>query len=211
MISLIFAFVFFILFIFFCIVGGNYFLKSMIDNALSINSTENFSNLDEIAVNPLDECRKIDEITQNTLNFQTGTNIPLSPNYYKNYIGSIYIDNDKKINELNNGKYCLKKNKLLYDGIWNSDIVNESPYESQLWELTDGDLSDGYYCSNKLIEVNKPFPKDLIDISSTPCPTPTNYYTYFNDTVDDIYDKEIVCFPSVFHPGITEDLKKKFS
>lgn len=210
MISLIFAIIFFMLFIFFCIAGGNYLLKSMVDNALS--KKENFENYNEIDnINSMDECKKMDEITEATLNFQTATNIPLSPYYYKNYVGSIYMDDkEKKVNQLKDGKYCLKKSKLLYDGIWDTNIENDSPYQYESWKLTDGDLTDGYYCSNKLIEVNKPMPKNFIDKSSTPPPIPTNYYTYFNDTVDDVFDAEIQCFPSVFNAGITEDLKKKY-
>ena len=214
MISLILAFIFFVLFVFFCIAGGNYLLRSMIDNVLSKNKVENFSNLDELIVRPEDECKKIDALSQNTLNFQTGTNIPLSSNYYKNFVGSIYIDDDLKnknsYNPLGKGKYCLKKNKLLYDGIWDSDIKNDSPYEIQEWKLTNGDLTDGYYCSNKLLEINKPIPDNFIDKSATPPPTPTDYYVYFNDTIDDVFDKELICFPSVFNAGMTEDLRKKF-
>jgi prophage antirepressor-like protein len=37
------------------------------------------------------------------------------------------------------------------------------------------------------------------------------YYTYYNDENNDKYDTEIQCFPSVFNPNITEDLKPKFS
>jgi hypothetical protein len=218
MISLIFALIFFIIFIFLCIAGGNFVLKSMIENVLS--KKENFENFDNnenlynnIIVNPVDDCRKIDQLSQDNLNFQTATNIPLSPNNYKNYIGSIYMnDNDNYVenkSELHKGKYCLKKSKLLYDGIWDPTIHKESPYEYESWKLTNGNLSDDYYCSNKLLEVNKPFPENYIDKSATPPIVGGEYYTYFNDTQDDIYDTEIQCFPSVFNAGITEDLKKK--
>ncbi len=91
MISLIFAIIFLILFVFFCIAGGNYMLRNMVDNVLSKNNKENFSNINDL-VNPVDECQKTDMEMQKVLNFQTATNIPLSPNNYKNYIGSIYID-----------------------------------------------------------------------------------------------------------------------
>jgi len=210
MISLIFALIFFILFIFFCIAGGNYLLRSIIDNVLSVDSLETFSNENFLNVKPVDHCTKIDEITENTLNFQTATNIPLSPNHYKNYIGVQYIDdNQKDINPFKNGSFCLKKSKLLYDGIWNPEIINESPYEYEKWNLTNGNLSDDYYCSDKLIEINKPMPKNYIDKSAVYQRNGNKYYTYFNDTVNDIYDTEISCFPSVFNTGITEDLKKK--
>lgn len=213
MISIIFSLIFFILFIFFCIAGGNYLLKNMIDNILSKNNTETFENLNYIDkdINNMDQCKQIDELSQNVLNFQTATNIPLSPVYYNNYIGSIYIDNDKKnINELQKGKYCLKKSKLLYDGIWENEIITKSPYVEGSWTMTDGNVTSDYYCSDKLIQVNRPFPKNFIDKSAVTPPIPTKYFTYFNDTEDDVFDKEISCFPSVFNAGITEDLKKKY-
>jgi hypothetical protein len=212
MISLIFSIVFFLLFIFFCITGGNYLLKSMIDNVLS--NQEHFNNNEneiESAINPTDDCSKIDIDIQNNLNFQTATNIPLSPYYYKNYVGDLYIDtNIKEKNELTDGKYCLKKGKLLYDGIWDSTISSDNPYEFEQWNMTNGNVTDGYYCSNKLVEVNKPFPKNYIDKSATPPIINGKYYTYFNDTQDDVFDTEISCFPSIFNAGITEDLKKKY-
>lgn len=210
MIALIFAIIFLILFVFSIIAGGNYVLRKMIDS--TITKKENFENIDKSIINPIDECKKLDERNYNNLNFQTATNIPLSPNNYKNYIGNIYIDeNSKPINELTNGKYCLYKGKLLYDGIWDPKINVESPYEYETWNLTNGNLTDGIYCSDKLIEVNKPFPEDYKDYSATPPITDTKYFTFFNDTQDDIFDAEISCFPSVFNAGITEDLKKKFS
>lgn len=104
----------------------------------------------------------------------------------------------------------LKKSKLLYDGIWEPTIHKEAPYEYESWKITNGNISDGYYCSDKLMEVNKPFPEKYIDKSATPPIVGGEYYTYFNDTQNDIFDTEIQCFPSVFNAGITEDLKKGF-
>jgi hypothetical protein len=203
MISLIFCIIFFLLFIFLTIAGGNFVLRMMIDNILS--KSENFQNIndDNLIINPIDDCKKIDQESEKNLNFQTATNIPLSPNYYKNYIGSIYMnDNIKPKNELKDGMYCLKKSKLLYDGIWDPKINKESPYEYETWNLTNGNLSDDYYCSDKLIEVNKPFPENYIDKTATPCIEGGKYYTYFNDTQNDKYDIEIQCFPEIFNKGI---------
>jgi len=212
MISLLLSIFFFILFIFLSIAGGNVILRMMIDNVLS--KTEKFQNMnidnqiDNSVVNPIDKCKKIDLKSEENLNFQTATNIPLSPNYYKNYIGSIYINNNiKNNNDLKNGSYCLKKSKLLYDGIWNPIINKDSPYEYESWNLTNGDLSDDYYCSNKLLEVNKPFPENYIDTSATPIIKGNNYYTYFNDINNDIFDTEIECFPEIFDTGYSS--KKK--
>ena len=211
MISLIFALIFLILFIFFCIAGGNYLLRSMIDNVLSANPIEGFNNnCDELKINPVDKCRKIDEITNNTLNFQTATNIPLSPTNYKNFVGYQYMfDNEKEQNPFKDGCYCLKKSKLLYDGIWDPNILNKKPYEYETWKLTNGNLSDGYYCSNKLIELNKPFPKNCIDDTAVYQYNGKKFYTFFNDTENDIYDSQISCFPNVFNTGINEKCLNK--
>jgi hypothetical protein len=210
MISLLFCIFFFILFIFLSIAGGNVVLKMMIDNVLS--KSEKFQNMnidnsiDNSIVNPVDDCKKIDLKSEQNLNFQTATNIPLSPNYYQNYIGSIYMNNDtKKNNDLKDGMYCLKKSKLLYDGIWNPIINKDSPYEYESWNLTNGDLSDDYYCSDKLLEVNKPFPENYIDKTATPIIKGDNYYMYFNDTKNDIFDTEIECFPEIFDTGYSPD------
>ena len=216
-ISLIFSIIFFILFVFFIIAGGNYMLRSMVDNVLA-GKKEKFTNfkelnqVEDISINPIDACKQIDNVSLENLNFQTATNIPLSPYYYKNYVGEIYINNESKnnITSPNDDTYCLKKSKLLYDGIWDPSIKNNDGYEYENWNLTNGNLTDGYYCSNKLIEVNKPFPKNYVDKSATPPIVGGEYYTYFNDTQDDVFDTEIQCFPSVFNAGITEDLKKKF-
>ena len=187
-------------------------LKTMIERVISTNENfENFKNSlrENDVINPLDECKKIDKLSQDNINFQTATNIPLSPYNYKNYIGSIYMNETKNKNELTKGKYCLKKSKLLYDGIWEPTIHKEAPYEYESWKITNGNISDSYYCSDKLMEVNKPFPEKYIDKSATPPIVGGKYYTYFNDTQDDVFDTEIQCFPSVFNAGITEDLKKK--
>ena len=221
MISLILSIIFILLFIFFCIYGGNHLLKNMVDHVL--NSTENFENIkdaindtiNDTIINPIDDCSKIDILTDSTLNFQTATNIPLSPNRnYKNYVGTIYNNDDNKIinEELMVGNQCLRKGKLLYDGIWDPVIEKDKDtgYEYETWNLTNGNLTDGYYCSDKLLQLNKEIPANYIDRSATPPITDGKYYTYFNDPVDDKYDTEIACFPSVFNAGITEDLKPKY-
>lgn len=201
MISLIFSIIFFILFIFFCIMGGNYLLKVMIDNILNKNNIEKFNNINDGIINPIDECIKLDIECQNKLNFQTATNIPLSPNNYKNYIGDVHIHTDNKTvnnnNDNKNGLYCLNKNKLLYDGIWESKININTPYEHETWKLTKGDVPYDYYCSDKLIEVNKPFPTNFIDKSAVSINNDSDYYMYFNDTQNDVFDKEIQCFDQI--------------
>ncbi len=201
MISLIFAIIFLVLFIFFVIAGGNYLLKSVIDHVL--NNTEDFTNMDQPnsqleVINPVDRCRKIDFDNKDKLNFQTATNIPLSPYFYKDHVGTLYTNevNERDLKtslELEN-TYCLKKSKLLYDGIWDRNIEKDGSYVYEKWNLTDGNLSDDYYCSNKLIEVNKPFPKNFVDMSATPILGNTPVYEFINDPVYDPNDTEITYF-----------------
>lgn len=212
MISLLLAIFFIILFIILSILGGNYLLSNMLHNA--VGKKEDFGNFNDSSnINKIDECKKIDLENYNQLNFQTTTNIPLSPTNYKNYIGSVYIDNTKKdVNQLDKGKYCMSKPKLLYDGIWDSKINDESPYEHETWNLTNGNISKGYYCSDKIIEVNKPIPDNYKD--KTAVYNNKNgqyYYTYCNDNVDDINDTEIQCFGEIFNAGIYQELNQKYN
>jgi len=205
MISLIFCIVFIFLFLFLCYAGGNYILNNMINNILSgqkLSNKENFENKfeDYGKINPLDECRKIDEFSQNTLNFQTGTNIPLSPNYYKDYVGNIYCNTEpiKETLELSKGNYCMKKPKLLYDGIWDSNMENNNEgYEYQNWNLTKGNLYEGYYCSDKLLQVNKEIPPNFKDMSATPPVEGGEYYNYLIDSYQDPLDTQLHCFGNV--------------
>jgi len=215
MFSLILAFIFFIAFVILTVIGGNYFLRNILENL--VGSKEHFRNMDELNnIDKMDECKKNDINNYNQLNFQTGTNIPLSPNNYDNHVGSIYINPDvnKEANKFNsnglcNGKYCLTKPRLLYDGIWDSNIKINGSDEHQSWKLTDGNLNGGTYCSDKLIEVNKPFPKGFKDKTAVWTNNKGGeYYTYFNDKYDDVFDNEIACFESVFNAGMTEDLQK---
>jgi hypothetical protein len=214
MISLILAIGFIILFIILCIIGGNYFLKGILEKMVG-NNTENFdnnNNNDINNINNIDECKKIDLQNQDQLNTQTACNIPLSPTNYKNYIGSIYIHKEPDVfptDGLGEGKYCLTKPKLLYDGIWDPKINIEGPYEHETWKLTNGNLFGGEYCSDKLIEVNKPIPKNYIDKSASYLndSDSASYYTFFNDIESDILDTQITCFPEVFNPNDPKNIQ----
>jgi hypothetical protein len=202
MISLIFAIIFLVIFIFFVIAGGNYLLKSVVDHVLnnSSDSNEGFANINhaENIVNPTDSCKKIDFENKDKLNFQTATNIPLSPNYYKDYVGVLYT-NETDMNDLKNNlkldnTYCLKKSKLLYDGIWDDTIKMDGSYVYNKWSLTDGDVSDDFYCSNKLIEINIPMPTNFVDMSATPTLGKMPLYEFVNDPINDVNDTELICF-----------------
>ena len=213
MLSLIFCVIFILIFLFLCYAGGNYLLHNMINNVLASESTQNKNPIIEKfqnksvnqfqadgKINPLDECKKMDEMNQNTLNFQTGTNIPLSPNYYKDYVGNIYCNTEpiKETLELSKGNYCMKKPKLLYDGIWNPKMEsNDDGFEYQNWNLTKGNLYEGYYCSDKLLQVNKDIPPNFKDMSATLPVEGGEYYNYLIDSYQDPLDTQLHCFGNI--------------
>lgn len=215
MITLIIVVFFLIVFIILTIAGGNYALHSLVTNALGDgDNKETFNNYKNKStkhnlINSLDNCKQIDKFSLEKVNTQTGTNIPLSPNYYDDYVGIVYDDiKDPKNDELKNGDYCLYKNELLYDGIWKSNMKHsKSGFIEQDWELTKGNVMNDYYCSNKLVQLNKKIPKDFMDYSSTPPAKEVDMKTYFNDCKDDPLDLQLSCFPSVFDKGITPTTK----
>lgn len=209
MLSVLIGILAFFVIIFLLIAGGNFLLSGMIDHFL--DGQENFENIYEdknIELN--DECSKIDLKSQEILNFQTGTNIPLSPINYSDYVGDIHIikdsglKNDKKINS----KLSLKKPVLLYDGIWKSDMkYNDEGYEHQYWNLTNGNIGMDEYWSDDLIRINKKIPNNYIDKTAV-CGKGKNiddYLLYCNDTVYDVEDTELSCFPQIFTAGMPLD------
>ena len=211
MITLILVVFFLIVFIILTIAGGNYALRSLIDSVIgdSKETFDNYSNKNSL-IDSIDSCKQIDKFNLEKLNTQTGTNIPLSPNNYEDYVGIIY-DNikDDKNDELKQGNYCLYKNELLYDGIWKSDMKHPKPgYLDQDWILTNGNVMNDYYCSNKLVQLNKKIPKNFMDFSQTPPPSrEIDKITYFNDCLDDPLDIQLSCFPPIFNKGMTPSTK----
>jgi hypothetical protein len=207
MLSIIIGIFLFGIFIFLLISGGNYLLRNMVDHFIN-DYKENFENKSEykdknIELN--DACSKLDLKSQEVLNFQTGTNIPLSQVNYSNYVGDIYIvkDKDRTEDNPNNSKYLLKKPLLLYDGIWKSDMqFNKTGDEHQYWDLTNGNIGIDGYWSDDLIRTNKDLPKNYIDKTAVYQDTNNKYFTYCNDTVYDVEDKEIECFPEIFSAGM---------
>jgi len=212
MLSLIFCVIFILIFLFLCYAGGNYLLHNMINNVLANQSTstdniiEKFQNKSinqfqaDGKINPLDECKKMEKMDENTLNFQTGTNIPLSPNYYKDYVGNIYCNTEpvKETLDLSKGNYCMNKPKLLYDGIWDSKMEsNDDGFEYQNWDLTKENLYEGYYCSDKLLQVNKDIPDNFKDMSATPPVEGGEYYNYLIDSYQDPLDTQLHCFGNI--------------
>ena len=208
MITLILVVFFLVICILLTISGGNFALKSIIDNVLDNKETFENNNIKQKIINSIDECKQIDKYNNEKVNMQTGTNIPLSPNYYEDYTGIMYdnIQNPEN-NDLKQGNYCLYKNELLYDGIWKSKMINPRPgYIEQEWTLTNGNVMNDYYCSNKLVQLNKKIPDNYIDKSAVSSDE-VEMKTYFNDCKDDPLDIQLSCFPTVFNKGMTPTTK----
>jgi len=203
--SVFLALFFIILFIIIIIFLGNSALRTMLDNVLS--NKEGFENFNkELNITDMDECRKMDSEFENKVNFQTASNIPLTPIKNSFFVNDLFnkedTNNYKLNNDLKTGKNCMQIPKLLYDGIWDPHIVSNDNNQTNNWELTNGNLSNDYYCSNDLLRVNKDIPDNFKDMSSTPCIKGGEYYTYYNDENDDKNDYQIKCFEDIFNAGI---------
>jgi hypothetical protein len=174
-----------ILFIFIFIAGGNFLLKLMVENAIK---KENFKNKRENFKNKKENIEENCEENIETLHFQTATNIPLSPYYYKNYVGELYVNNDNNNNH-----------ELLYDGIWYPTIHKESPYEYETWKLNGNNKNRNCLYDDRFIQINKPFPENYIDktMIQNINYNKGKYYTYYNDTQNDVEDKQIDCFENL--------------
>lgn len=193
--------VFIIIIIVIAVAAGNHALRSAVDHVLAGEHFNNMNDIDNMELVKMDECKKIDEQSQKTLNFQTGTNIPLSPTSYRDYIGNTYIYKNKDdCTNCKSGHLYLPKNKLLYDGIWEQKNINEVPYIYETWNLVDKPIPYDYYTSNNFFQINKKMPPNLIDESAVYKNNENpKYYTYINDNKDDVCDKEIACFADVFN------------
>ena len=200
MISLIITLVILILVIALTIYGINVALRKTVDSFISKEKFQNFNNINQIP--NLDACKKIDFPLKNTLNSQTGTNIPLSPIYYNDHVGELNIYKNKPNDELKEGCLCAYQNELLYDGIWKSEVTKKNRgFLNQHWVLTNGDIKDDYVCSDKFIQLNKTMPNDYVTL---PQEKQLDTGIYFNDIKDDPLDLQINCFPSEFNKGIVE-------
>jgi len=179
----------------------NFLLRKALE---SFVSKEHFNNSSDTILHRVDGCKKIDEISNEQLNFQTATSIPLSPYHnVSQYIGNIYIDNDSVPKDPNDTSVGFSKPKLLYDGIWLPTIEKKDNVEEVKWKLTNGGLVDGHYLANSknLFQENIPFQPNYKDKSAVyKHISNEKVYGYYNDIYDDPLDVEVDCFPEVFTP-----------
>ena len=200
MISLIITLVILILVIVLTIYGINVALRKTVDSFIGKEKFENFNKLNQVP--NLDACKKIDSPLKDTLNSQTGTNIPLNPIYYNNHVGQLNMHKDQENNELKKGCLCAYQNELLYDGIWKSEVSKKPRgFLNQHWLLTNGDIKNDYVCSDKFIQLNKTMP----EYSIIPGPNKKlDVDMHFNNQNDDPLDLQLHCFPNEFNKGIVE-------
>jgi len=160
-------------------------IETMIDNTLS---TEHFENNNDKSVRVDCSCKKKDTLSDKILNFQTPASIPGCHDNYTYYINDIYINKQKSkepTRKYNCRTKCMNKPKLLYDGIYEPYIFENKGFEKIKWKLTDGNLTDGDYCSDKLLQMNKEMPDNCNDCE----PRNDNNYYYYKVAEDD----DLVC------------------
>jgi hypothetical protein len=155
-------------------------IETLVDNQLSIEPFDNFNS----DVREDCQCKKKDILTNNILNFQTPASIPGCLSDYTYYVNDTYID--KKIDTPpKKNECCMYKPKLLYDGIYEPYIFENKGFEKIRWKLTNGNINDGYYCSNKLMQKNKEMP-----INCNDCEPQNDNSDYYCKVAD---DDDLVC------------------
>ena len=214
MLSFIIGFSVIILILIFIYGFVNYNLKNMLDKFT--NKSEHFTTLSlspsssstSDSVRPVDECVKQDKEGENKVQTSVAVGIPDAPFKYNDYVGSIYLQKDNNELGKENGPYCVKKPKLLYDGVWSPYLYAKNGWETVEWSLTNGNLFEGEVCMKSLYNTLKPMPK----WSNPDCPVKClneceDFYVYCNGPEDndkqditDPNDSSVICFPSVFSP-----------
>lgn len=187
----------------------NYQLKNTLDK---FSNQENFSNQDQESIRPLDECRKYDEKGQQLLQTNVSAGIPEAPYRYNYYVGEIYQNKQDDSLSKESGPYCVKKPKLLFDGIWSPYIFAKDGFERTEWSLTNGNLFEGEVCMKSLYNTLKPMPKWSPPDCKVKCINDCEVGTYCNGPVmndpqdiTDPDDSQAICFPSIFSPNANKD------
>lgn len=190
----------------------NYNLTNALDHY--VNNKEKFTNYLELhpednkSIRPLDNCSAQDKKTEKYIYSPSSGGIPENPWKYKFYVQDIY-KKDSKVNQIGkmNGKYCVKKPKLLFDGIWSPYVFTKDGFEHTKWSLTDENLSEGEVCMKSLFDTLKPMPKELPADCPVKCLTDCDIGVYCNGPVmndpqnlTSKIDEQVICFPSVFSP-----------
>ena len=74
--------------------------------------------------------------------------IPANESIPITYTGGNY--NKKK--ELEKGKYCFPISKLLYDGIWDRNVISfKNGYQENIWTLPKDPIKESNYYTNKFL------------------------------------------------------------
>lgn len=206
---------FFVIFILFIYGMVNYNLKNALDHYINNNSNkEGFSNYLEIlpednkSIRPIDDCTREDIKTKNFVYSPSSGGIPENPWKYNYYVQDVYKKDATNPIGKTNGKYCVSKPKLLFDGIWSPYVFTKDGFEHTKWSLTNGNLSEGEVCMKSLYDNLKTMPKDLPPDCPVKCLTECDMGVYCNGPVmndpQDLtskIDEQYICFPSVFSPN----------
>lgn len=189
----------------------NYQLKGMMDtyvNGKEIQENFTTNRMEEASIRPIDECVKNDMKGDELLHTNCSHGIPNGPFDYKYYVGDVYIPEPTNP-ELGrkNGKYCVGKQKLLFDGIWSPHIFAKEGYETTKWKLTNGNVTEGEICMKSLYNTLKPMPTELPPDCPVKCLKESDIGVYCNGPPDndkqditDPNDEQVICFPSIFTP-----------
>ncbi len=197
----------------------------VIPEKINVTYNEYGTGDDADSVRPIDDCRKYDMKGYDKLHTNVAVGLPDAPYKYNDYIGEIYIQKENQTLGRDNGKYCVKKPKLLFDGIWSPYLFEKEGWERVEWSLTDGGLFEGETCMKSLFNTLKPMPK----WSPPDCPVKClndckeDFYVYCNteqlteseknkfkggldkamndpQDITDPNDANVICFPSMFSP-----------
>ncbi len=210
MTTLIYIISFFIIFVLFIYGMVNYNLKNALDHYINKEKFTNFTEIlpkNDKSIRPIDSCTQQDKDNEKIVYSPSAGGIPDAPWKYNNYVQDVYKKNKDEALGKENGKYCIKKPKLLFDGIWSPYIFTKDGYEHTKWSLTNGNLSEGEVCMKSLYDNLKTMPKDLPPDCPVKCLTDCDLGVYcngpvFNDPQDltSKIDEQYICFPSVFSP-----------
>lgn len=107
------------------------------------SNRENYNNLNNIKT----DCDCYDSINhKDKLITPSAINIPIDNTIF-NTRHNIEQKNKMKIT----GKYCFPIEKYLYDGVWNSNIKNDSNKQTIKWDIPNNKQIEDIYCGDKLL------------------------------------------------------------
>ena len=138
------------------------FIEHVVDDYSKKEDFENSQINNSQINNSQSQCNDLENLHDIYLTTPCAVNIPI-PEFDNTFFIGIN-DTKKKDNFKITGKYCFPKEKLLYDGIWDSNKVSVDEFESVLWTIPETKPVSGVYCGDKFLDLpEKPLaPNDII-------------------------------------------------